>query len=67
MWRNMTQEQLAEAANLDRRTVSRIENGHTTIDSDRVHLIARSLAVEPAWIFSDDDLPAAETESATSR
>lgn len=60
MRRNLTQEQLAAAANLDRRTISKIENGHTTIDSDRVHLIAQRLGVEPSWIFSDDDIPADE-------
>lgn len=60
IWRNLTQEQLAEAVSLDRQTISRIENGHTTVDSDRVHLIARHLGVEPAWIFSDAELPSDE-------
>lgn len=64
MWRNLTQEQLAEAVNLDRQTISRIENGHTTVDSDRVHLIARRLNVEPAWVFSEDDLPTDEPATA---
>ncbi|WP_370063598.1 helix-turn-helix transcriptional regulator [Streptacidiphilus sp. MAP5-3] len=58
--RNLTQEQLGEAVGLDRQTISRLENGHRATTSDEVHLIARHLGVAPAWIFSDDDLPADE-------
>ncbi len=57
MWRNLTQEALAENVGVDRRTISRIENGHTVLDADLAHLIARALRVGPGWLFSDDPLP----------
>jgi transcriptional regulator with XRE-family HTH domain len=59
MWRNLTQEELAEAAQVDRRTISRFENGHAAPNLDHLHLIARHLAVPAAWLFTDDDLPPA--------
>ena len=47
----MTQEQLAHAAGLDRKTVNRIENGAYSPALDRIFLIADALALPPAELF----------------
>jgi transcriptional regulator with XRE-family HTH domain len=59
MARNLTQEALAEAAQVDRRTLSLSENGHRPINIDQLFLVARRLGVPPAWLLSDDELPTA--------
>lgn len=43
--RNLTQEGLAERAGLDRKTVNRIEQGHTSASLDHLLLIADALGV----------------------
>jgi transcriptional regulator with XRE-family HTH domain len=50
----ITQDALGEAVGVDRKTISRWENGHHPMDIDQAHQIARALAVPPAWLFSDD-------------
>lgn len=51
--RGLTQEQLAERAGIDNKTVSRCENGHYAISVDQVARLARALGV-PSWrLFRD--------------
>jgi transcriptional regulator with XRE-family HTH domain len=44
--RSLTQEQLAELAGLDRKTISRVENGHYSPSLDNVWALADALNVE---------------------
>ena len=52
--RDLTQEQLAERAGVDSKTISRAENGHFNIGVDLISALARALEV-PTWrLFRDD-------------
>ena len=52
--RDLTQEQLAERAGVDSKTISRAENGHFNIGVDLIGALARALGV-PTWrLFRDD-------------
>lgn len=52
--RDLTQEQLAERAGVDSKTVSRAENGHFNIGVDLIGALARALGV-PTWrLFRDE-------------
>lgn len=54
---DLTQEQLAERAEIDRKTISRAENGRHAIDMDQVARLTRALEV-PTWrLFRDEDQP----------
>lgn len=44
--RSLTQEQLAELAGLDRKTISRVENGHYSPSLDNVWALADALNIE---------------------
>jgi transcriptional regulator with XRE-family HTH domain len=44
---NRTQERLGEAAGIDRQTINRIENGHSTPTVDQLLDIAEALGVSP--------------------
>jgi transcriptional regulator with XRE-family HTH domain len=50
----ITQDELCEAVGVDRKTISRWENGHHPMDVDDAARIARALAVPLAWLFGDD-------------
>lgn len=52
--RGLSQVRLAEAANLDHRTVSRIENGVVATDIDVLYRLGAALDV-PSWRFFRDD------------
>lgn len=45
MARRLTQEELAELAGVDNKTISRLENGHYNVGIDLVARLARSLEV----------------------
>ena len=47
----LSQERLAEGAGLDRKTISRLENGIHAIDLDRVFMLAIALHTEPVELF----------------
>jgi len=49
--RNYSQEEVAEIAGVDRKTVSRIENGHFSPSLDRVWALADALDVELHELF----------------
>ena len=49
-----TQEKLAEASGLDRKTINRIENGRHSPSLDRVLVLAYALGAEPRELFSWD-------------
>lgn len=50
----MTQEDLAERAGMDRKTISRAENGRHAIDLDQVVRLAHAMQV-PSWrLFRDE-------------
>lgn len=52
--RDLTQEQLAERAGVDSKTISRAENGHFNIGVDLIGALARALGV-PTWrLFRDE-------------
>lgn len=50
----LTQEQLAERAGFDRKSVNRMENGEYSPSLDRVFVIADALGVEVAELFVAD-------------
>jgi transcriptional regulator with XRE-family HTH domain len=50
----ITQDELCEAVGVDRKTISRWENGHHPMNVDDAARIARALAVPLAWLFGDD-------------
>ena len=51
---DLTQEQLAEKVDADRKTISRLENGHYDISVDFLVRVARALGV-PSWrLFRDE-------------
>lgn len=52
MARGMSQERLGQAADLDRKTVSRIETGTGSPLLDHLLRIARALNVEPALLLT---------------
>lgn len=47
----LTQEDLAERASTDRKTISRVENGVTSPALDVVFALARALDVKPGELF----------------
>jgi len=49
-----TQENLAEASGLDRKTINRIENGRHSPSLDRVFVLAYALGVKPRDLFHWD-------------
>lgn len=49
-----TQEKLAEASGLDRKTINRIENGRHSPSLDRVLVLAYALEAEPRELFTWD-------------
>ncbi|MGP4114697.1 helix-turn-helix domain-containing protein [Streptomyces sp. 4N509B] len=49
-WANLTQERLAERAEIDRKTISRIENGHMSPSLDHLLDIAEAAGVEPVCL-----------------
>lgn len=53
LWANLTQEGLAEAIGVERRTVVRIELGITSPPVDRLLRIARALGVPPADLMPE--------------
>jgi transcriptional regulator with XRE-family HTH domain len=50
----ITQDQLCEAVGVDRKTISRWENGLHPMDVDDAARVARALAVPLPWLFGDD-------------
>ena len=52
--RGLTQDQLAERATLERKTVNRVETAQVAADLDSVFLIADALRVPAAALFPDD-------------
>lgn len=53
----LNQEQLAERAGIDRKSVSRMENGRHSPALDVVFELARALGVEPAELFRGERGP----------
>lgn len=53
----LTQEELAERAGVDSKTVSRAENGRYPISVDQVARFARALDVPSAGLLPDSDPP----------
>lgn len=49
--RGLTQEQLADAAGVDSKTVSRAENGHYNVGIDLIAQLARALGTPSARLF----------------
>jgi DNA-binding XRE family transcriptional regulator len=49
-----TQEKLAEASGLDRKTINRIENGRHSPSLDRMLVLAYALGTDPRELFSWD-------------
>lgn len=47
----LTQEQVVERAEIDRKTLSRLENGHTGTSIDVVWVVADALECAPAELF----------------
>lgn len=52
--RDFTQEALAEALEVERKTISRAENGVHAYDIDFAIRLARVLRVPLHWLFTDD-------------
>jgi putative transcriptional regulator len=52
--RNLTQEELAEEAELDRKTISRLENGLYSASLDNLWAIAYALNVSPEVLLKPD-------------
>jgi transcriptional regulator with XRE-family HTH domain len=52
--RNLTQEELAEFAELDRKTISRLENGLYSASLDNLWAIAYALNVSPEALLKPD-------------
>ena len=50
----VTQEGLAEALGVDRKTINRWERGHHAMSIDHAWRIADVLDVPPNWLFTDD-------------
>ncbi|WP_031507802.1 helix-turn-helix transcriptional regulator [Streptomyces megasporus] len=53
LWRNLTQEGLAERVGVERRTIVRIELGITSPPLDRILQIALALDVPPSALMPD--------------
>lgn len=54
--RNMTQDELAEAANLSTSYISQVETGRKNIGREGLEKIAEALQVLPAMLIQCDDL-----------
>ncbi len=52
--RGLTQSQLAEQVELDRKTINRLEAGHYSTSLRTVFRIAAALSVVPGHLFTDD-------------
>lgn len=52
--RDLSQEELAHAVGLDRKTINRVETGTRTITGDQAVMIAAVLHVPVYWLFTDD-------------
>lgn len=50
-WANLTQEQLAELLEVERTTLNRIEQGHSSPRLDRLLAVAHTLGIEPARLM----------------
>jgi len=48
---DLTQEQLAQASGIDRKTVNRIENGHFSPNLDTLFRLCEAIGVKPAELF----------------
>ena len=51
----LTQEQLAERAHLDVKTISRLENGRFVPDLDRIYALADGLGTPPALLLVEEE------------
>lgn len=51
--RGLTQERLGQSLDADRKVISRLENGVTSMTVDQAAYIARALGVPPNWLFTD--------------
>lgn len=56
----LTQEQLAEAAELDRTYISSTERGRRNISLDAISQIASALGISPATFFTSSELATAK-------
>lgn len=54
LFRNLTQEELAEQTELDRKTISRLENGLYSPSLDNIWAIAYALEVTPEDLLKPD-------------
>ena len=61
--RNLSQEKLAEAANLTRESINRIENGSMKAKLDTIAVIANILNIPIDYLIGKNDDPSADTES----
>ena len=61
--RGLTQEQVAERAELDVKTISRVENAQGVPDLDRIFALADALDVSGAELLVDD--PSSSSRDAT--
>jgi DNA-binding XRE family transcriptional regulator len=59
--RSWTQEELAHAAGLDRKTINRLEQGRHSPAIDRVFLLADALGVRPGSLFDPPRRPVSGT------
>ena len=61
--RNLSQEKLAEAANLTSESINRIENGSMKAKLDTIAVIANILNIPIDYLIGKNDDPSADTES----
>ena len=61
--RNMTQDQLAEAANLSTSYISQVETGRKNIGREGLEKIAEALQVLPAMLIQCDDMVRKDVKS----
>lgn len=52
--RGLTQSELADKVDLDRKTINRLEAGHYSTSLRNVFRIAAALSIVPGHLFSDD-------------
>jgi transcriptional regulator with XRE-family HTH domain len=55
--RQLSQEQLAALAEIDRAYMGRIERGEQSISLDKIWAICDALQVKPITLFSESDIP----------